>query len=212
MTTFGNVFILGDSYSTFEGFIPQGYDAYYINEGREQTDVNDVGQTWWYQLMNDTASNLVRNCSWSGTTVCHTGYGGADRSDNSFAARVDKLIDSGYFKEKTIDTFFVFGGTNDSWADSPVGELKYSAWKKEDLYQVLPAFCYLLNRLHEILPETRIVCIINTELKPEITEGFKTACQNYKTEILELRNIDKMNGHPTILGMKQIKEQVAEIV
>ena len=29
----GNIFILGDSYSTFEGYIPDKYETYYKKEG-----------------------------------------------------------------------------------------------------------------------------------------------------------------------------------
>ena len=165
-------------------------------------------QTWWHQLLEHTNSALVRNCSFSGTTICNTGYNGLDYTSKSFISRLDKLIAAGYFEEHKIDTFFLFGGTNDSWADAPVGELQYSDWQKEDLYCVLPAFCYLLHQITRHFPDTRIVCMINTELKPVIEEGFKTACEKYKVDYLQLEDIDKKCGHPTIAGMKQIEEQI----
>ena len=34
--------IFGDSYSTYEGHIPEGYAVYY-----PRLDVGDVGETWW---------------------------------------------------------------------------------------------------------------------------------------------------------------------
>ena len=108
----GNVFILGDSYSTFEGFLPDSYAAYYKKAGRPETDVTSVKETWWYGVLSETKSTLVRNCSWSGTTICNTGYSGRDCSDNSFIARFDKLADEGFFSENKIDTFFLFGGTS----------------------------------------------------------------------------------------------------
>lgn len=75
-----------------------------------------------------------------------------------------------------LKNVLVFGGTNDSWADSPVGKLKYSDWEEQDLYSVLPAFCFFINELRRILPNAHIIPVINTELKPEIEEGFKAAC------------------------------------
>ncbi len=30
-------------------------------------------------------------------------------------------IENGYFNKNKIDTIFVFGGTNDGWANSPLG-------------------------------------------------------------------------------------------
>lgn len=208
MLNIGNVFILGDSYSTFDGYIPKGYDPWYSSPQWEFTDVRTVEQTWWKMLLADTESNLLLNCSWSGTTICHTGYDGEDCSHKSFIARLDRLIEEGYFEKNQVNTLIVFGGTNDSWADSPIGKLQYSDWKTEELFCVLPAFCYLLDRLKSNLSETRVVCVINTELKTEIADGFKTACAQYGVEYIELKEIDKQNGHPNIRGMKQIKEQV----
>lgn len=52
--------------------------------------------------------------------------------------------------------------------------------------------------------------MINTELKTEIADGFKTACERYGVEYIELKEIDKYSGHPNIRGMRQIREQVLE--
>lgn len=208
MRNIGNTFILGDSYSTFAGFMPKGYESWYSSEKSDETDVNNVEQTWWKMFFNETEANLVLNCSWSGTTICNTGYGGCDCSGNSFIGRLNHLIDEGFFKEHPIDTFIVFGGTNDSWSDAPIGELMYSDWKKADLFSVLPAIGYLLDRLKSSLPKTRIVFVINTELKPIITDSLKLACEKYGVETVVLKNIDKQSGHPNISGMKQIKEQI----
>jgi len=204
----GNTFILGDSYSTFTGYIPKEYVSYYSEVEREDTDVNSVTQTWWHQVLQSTDSQLLKNCSYSGTTISNTGYNGKDCSHNSFIARFDKLIEKSFFNENTVDTLFLFGGTNDSWADSPVGELMYSDWRKEDLFCVLPAFCYLINRICDTLPRARIICILNTEVKTNLQESFKDVCEKYNVEVIQLEEIDKKNGHPTVEGMRQIKEQI----
>lgn len=47
------VAVLGDSYSTFEGFIPKGYATWYSpTTPPETTDVNKVEQTWWWQAIS----------------------------------------------------------------------------------------------------------------------------------------------------------------
>lgn len=208
MIRMGNVFILGDSYSTFEGWIPREYDCYYKCAGREETDVTKVEETWWHRLLSQTEARLIRNCSFSGSTICHTGYDGRDYIDVSFVTRVDRLIEQGFFDTHKIDTVFVFGGTNDSWADAPVGEVMYADWKKEDLYRVLPAFGYLVDRLREALPEAKVICIMNNEMKQEIEHGYSVICEHYQVPCLLLRDIDKQSDHPTTLGMRQIEEQV----
>lgn len=47
------VAVLGDSYSTFKGFIPKGYATWYSpTTPQETTDVNKVEQTWWWQVIS----------------------------------------------------------------------------------------------------------------------------------------------------------------
>ena len=206
----GNVLILGDSYSTFKDYIPEGYAAYYGPELHPESSVFEVSDTWWHQLIEKTQSKLALNCSWSGTTICHTGYNKADCSGNSFAARLDKLIAEGFFNKNKIDTMIIFGGTNDSWAGSPVGELMYSDWQKDNLYSVLPAFCYILNRVKKDLQGVRVINVVNTELKPEITSGMLTACEKFGVLCVRPDTIEKVGGHPTAMGMTQICEKIIE--
>ena len=207
MVDLGKVFILGDSYSTFENCIPEGYVPWYFNDIKNDTDVNNVNQTWWKQLLDSTNSDLVRNCSWSGTTICNTGYGG-DCSKISFIARFEKLLSEGFFEKNKIDTFFVFGGTNDCWANAPIGELMYSDWSRDDLFSVLPGACYLMHILKTKLPQTRIIFIINTDLKQAVSDGIKTACDKYGMEKIVLADIEKQSGHPNKAGMTGIKDQI----
>ena len=209
---YGKVFILGDSYSTFKGYIPEDYGPWYWEGGHDATDVEKVEETWWKQLINQTDSELLLNCSWSGTTVGNTGYGGADCTEISFIGRMKKLFEKGYFKDNQPNTLFLFGGTNDSWACVPVGKLQYENWTIEDLFQVLPAFCYLVDLLKRELPDTRIVVIVNTELSEEITKGFQEACKKFGVDCVMLEKIDKIAGHPSVVGMKKICEQIIKAV
>lgn len=204
----GNVFVLGDSYSTFEGYIPEGFNSYYSNAGREETDVTDVSETWWHMLIEEMGGKLALNSSYSGSTICNTGYDGRDCSDISFIARLDALIADGFFDKNRIDTFIIFGGTNDTWSNAPLGERKYADWSREDLYSVLPAIGYLFDRVAKVLPDAKIVCIVNTELKSEIEAELVFAGEKHGAEVVMLRDIDKNFGHPTIKGMREIMEQV----
>lgn len=199
------VAILGDSYSTFEGYVPDGYAIWYDHNPKEENDVCDVSQTWWYGLFDGTRYTLLSNNSYSGATVCNTGYDGADYSDRSFINRVPLLLSD---PDKIPDILLIFGGTNDSWADSPIGELQYEAWEEKDLYSALPAYCYMLSYIHTNAPRTRVINIINSELKPEITDGIKAAAEHFGMEYLQLEDIEKGWGHPTIRGMKQIQASV----
>ena len=205
-----NAFIFGDSYSTFRGYIPEGYAVYYHEaEGQDNTDVRKVTETWWHQVVMEAGLNLVQNNSWSGSTICHTGYNNTDCSKtSSFIYRLRKLTEEGFFEENRIDTVFVFGGTNDNWADDPLGTLKYENFQEAELFSVLPGISYFFKTLKETLPQADIYCLINTELKPEITEGFLQVCDKFGITPVTFDYIDKNCGHPTVQGMKDIKNQV----
>ena len=172
-----------------------------------------VEETWWHILCSDLSLNMIMNDSWSGSTLCNTAYGGVDCSKiNSFIYRLERYEAEGFFAADRPDTVFVFGCTNDSWANAPLGEVKFGGHTEADLFCVCPAICYFIGRLKEILPDANIVFIINTELKPEIGEAVKAASAHFGTSYIELHDIDKMCGHPTIVGMAQIAEQVKEFI
>ncbi len=204
-----NIFIMGDSYSTYKGYIPKGYYFYYSDERKENPIVKGVEKTWWNMLANENDFNIILNDSFSGSTICNTVRENLNVS-SSFVNRIDKYIEAKLFIENKVDTMFIFGGTNDSWIGAPVGNLKYSDWTAEELKCVLPAFCYLINSAKKFVED--IIVIINTDLKPEITNGFIETCQKNEVKYLCLKGIDKENGHPTELGMKQIFEQVMELL
>ena len=135
-----NTIIFGDSYSTFENYVPEGYAEYYSEKECPKTDVTKVFQMWWHQVVTESNLNLILNNSWSGSTICYTGYDNTDCSNSSsFIYRLQKLIDQGFFDKNNIDTVFVFGGTNDNYADAPIGTMKYENWENNDLYSVMPA-------------------------------------------------------------------------
>lgn len=203
-----NVMIFGDSYSTFAGYIPKGYAVYYSGAERPETDVRRVEETWWHGLCTDRSLNLVRNDSWSGSTLCNTGYSGDCSKTNSFIYRMEKLEAENFFRDNEIDTVFIFGCTNDSWANAPLGEIKLHDFEKEELFSVCPAIGYFIGRLKEILPDANIIFMINTELKPEIGEAVIAASEHYGTAYIKLEYIDKRCGHPTVRGMADIRTQV----
>lgn len=206
-----NVVIFGDSYSTFEGYIPSGYPTWYYEGGSEKTDVTEVSQTWWSQVISETNSQLLLNNSWSGSTIGYTGYGGADESKGaSFIHRFNTLAEQGFFAQNKVDTLFIFGGTNDDWANSPLGSLKYDNFSNEDLYNVLPAICYFVKTVKETLPDADIYFIINEGLDSTITNGIIAACEHYGVDSISLVGISKTSDHPNVQGMQQIKNQVLQ--
>lgn len=197
-----SVSILGDSYSTFEGHVqPDTNYVWYFNTAKNKTDVTAVEQTWWHLLVKKMGYRLLVNNSFSGSTICNTGYRNEDYTDRSFITRMAYLGEP--------DIVFVFGATNDAWAGAPIGEYTYERWTEADLYQFRPAMAYLLHYLVNRYPKGKVYFLLNSDLKESINESVKTICAHYQVDCIELKAIDKQGGHPSILGMQQICEQVA---
>ena len=108
-----NVFIMGDSYSTYEGYIPKGYRFYYSDQRKENPIVKGVEKTWWNILANENNLNIMLNDSFSGSTICNT-VREILTVESSFVSRIDKYIAEKVFTENKINTMFIFGGTNDT--------------------------------------------------------------------------------------------------
>lgn len=71
---------------------------------------------------------------------------------------------------------------------------------------------YMLDWLKNHHPNVDIYVIINNDLRADITESTKTICDHYGITYIQLKDIDKISGHPSVKGMKAIAEQVAAVV
>jgi lysophospholipase L1-like esterase len=200
------VAILGDSYSTFEDYLTPDTNAiwYFKKVDKKRTDVVDVKQTWWWQVVKEGGYKLGINNSFSGATICYSGYNDEDYSARSFVRRLSNL--------GTPDIIFIFGGTNDSWSGAPVGEFKYADFKRADLYTFRPAMACMMQELQNRYPNAKMYFLSNTELKDDITSSIHTICDHYGVKCIQLKDIDKQNGHPTIKGMKAIADQVLQAI
>lgn len=200
----GKIAVIGDSYSTFKGIIPKEFAAYYGADLRPEHKVCSPHDTWWQIVADKTNSEILFNCSFSGSTICYTTYNNVHSPSTSFIGRTKSHL-SKYFNE--IDTIFIFGGTNDSWAGSPLGNLKFENITEEDLNSILPATCYLLDYLKQNCPKTKIYILTNdTFFKPELINGIKDAAKHYNAQCIQIANISLLNEHPDFKGMNQIAE------
>ena len=212
--TYGTFSILGDSYSTFKGFLsdpsaPTWYPAS-DNPDADGNDVEQVDQTWWWRFARECGCRLLENVSWSGSPISYDGYseGDMDAERTSFIGRMDQL--------GTPELILVFGGTNDvgvankgGTADTFLGDYQWEGWDDVDLTKFRPALARLLDGLMHDHVGARIVFILNTGLKL-IEDSVDTICAHYGVDVLHLHDIDKASEHPTAAGMSAIADQLAE--
>lgn len=202
--------VLGDSYSTFEGFVePDTNEPWYV-VGRKGNDVQSARQCWWYLLADSLNLRIEKNNSYSGSTISYTGYknGATGRHENykprSFVTRAPNL--------GSPDIILVFGGTNDSWCGAPIGDYKYADWTEEDMFSFRPALAKLLDYMTTRYVNCKIYFILNTELKDEVDESVGVICGRYGVPVIELKDVDKQQGHPSVAGMRSIMKQVADFI
>lgn len=195
------VTIFGDSYSTFEGYnYPSTNETWYFAKGRNDNDVKRVEDTWWHQVAQRMAWKVERVNSYSGSTVCRTGYNKQDYTERAFITRMSNLGEP--------DVILICAATNDSWANAPIGEYKYGEWTDKELYSFRPAMAKLCWGLRTHYPKARLLFILNNDLKPVINESIETICSHYDIPVLKLHDVDKQAGHPSVAGMKAIADQV----
>lgn len=211
------VSIIGDSISTFAGYIPAGYNYHYPNADGA---VTQVSQTYWYRLIYDKLKDamLDLNMSYSGSAVTRStdsSKSGNHWYENSYIQRYIRQGGVG-----TPDIVLIHGGTND-WAHNdcplyPEGELcKNAAAPSESVFETvfatadavtgyeeaaglpdtdfLSAYVKLVKMLQEQYPEVKIVCIIGDYLSEGIEQTILRIAQHYGAKAVDLLQVNGFN-------------------
>lgn len=168
--------ILGDSISTFEGYIPSENDTYYPNEY-----ITDVEQTWWKQLLNKTGMKLSLNNSWSGSRVC----------SSSITTRVNNLSNG----VNSPNHIIIEMGINDFKYPSLLGDYNGKGAIPTSLSNFANAYSYVLNNVRKNYPNAKIYCCTIMQFQYDNVVGFPMKNSNgeylsdFNLKIKELANI-----------------------
>ena len=193
--------ILGDSYSTFEGYVdPESNDvwSYY-----ENINVTDVGQMWWRQLADSTGWQVEKNNSFSGSLICDMDYQNY-YGPHSFLRRMNDLGNP--------DVIFIFGGTNDVWNEAPLGEYVFANWTDEQLCTFRPALACLFYSMKCRYGKAKLYFMVDLSLDDAYIASIHRIAQCYGVECIDLYYVEKDWNHPTIEGQTIIAQQVLEIL
>ena len=144
--------IMGDSISTFDEWIPEGYYDYFPMNG----DVAYVNQTWWKMVMNDMEMELCVNASSAGSTC----IGDSTGTDNPQHGCSDFRIADLMGKDGTYpDIIIVYMGTNDFLNDVPLGSNDGTQYVEEgEIDDFSDAYSLMLDKLAAYYPGADIFC------------------------------------------------------
>ena len=203
--------VLGNSISTYSGYIPNGYANYYTPS---RLSVED---TWWMLLSAKGDLELASNASWSGSTVANKG-GSSMKSFFTSDERINALAANG-----VPDIIFVLGGTNDWGANS--GNLgDYPIDDNYDLKTFRGAYSYLVVQLKKRYPDTSIICCSILPRRQsrtqknscgvtqmDIDESIKYICHFYNVHFIDMSvcGIEENIGAFTIDGLHPNKAGMA---
>lgn len=225
--------ILGDSISTFDGWIPEGCFAFYPIDGA----VTDVSQTWWMQLLNETEiemeicsddSSSGSTCAGDSLSIDNPQYGCSDYRISLLTGKQGRMP----------DVIIVYMGTNDFIESVPPGDNDGTRPVEEGVIENFSdAYCLMLDKLASEYPAARIYCCTllpvgdwGTE-KPFVTftNDLGLTSENYSEQIqviaknkgipvidlyhcgVEIDNLHVMTidgVHPTPEGMKCMEQAV----
>lgn len=172
----GKVFsFLGDSVTTYSGYIPSGNETYYPSG-----DVNSVDKTWWRKLLNAFGATLGINNSWSGSRVTTT-------NGETSAGCMTRCQNLG-----TPNVIIVFMGCNDFNNNVELGDYHGETALPSDTTKFTEAYAIMLNKILTAYPTAEVyVCTLpqcertNPTGFPEIN-GNGVSLKQYNEAIIEL--------------------------
>lgn len=145
--------ILGASTSTFQGYIPSGYSAYYPHEGASSGDaVTEVNDTYWKKVINALGMQLLVNNSSSGS-FCTTGHGSDSMA--GCGTRCETLDDGVH----NPDIILVQLGSNDFTRSAPIGTYDGSQTFPSDTSYFRNAYAVMMKKITEKYKHARVFCM-----------------------------------------------------
>ena len=154
--------IIGDSISTYAGWLPSDVQYYEGNAYATyypRGDVDNVNKTWWYKMctyMGIDPFKQLNNCSWSGSKVT----GSSTSTSSAYAACSNKRISDLCIRGFEPDIIICWISCND-WATN----VDLGNWQVTDaipaegtISQARAAYALMLNKIHTMYPKARIFC------------------------------------------------------
>lgn len=227
------VSILGDSISTFEGYIPvaDGHNLTHRKRYPQANLLTDVELTWWHRLITNLGAKLGINDSWAGSRVHNSASSNSgDYGPDACMASITRITNLG--ANGTPDIILFYGGTNDAGGGVTLGtfdstanhttvDLTSTTWSSfADAYKTA------IMRLQYYYPDAKVICLLPMWTTSYYTvanmdkygEVVKEICDYFGVPVIDLRKcgINWQNKgytlgdgiHPTALGMELMEKYI----
>ncbi|MCQ2168842.1 MAG: SGNH/GDSL hydrolase family protein, partial [Bacteroidales bacterium] len=225
--------IIGDSISSFEGWLPEGnkyFADYYIGGG-----LQDWTKTYWGALCTKYMVGklqMEKNISWTGSCVAQDTRTGSSYRP-AFVTRYGKSNVGATYALNSIgspDIVIIYGGTNDRYnsgyglsdVNSTPDDAEFDAiFKKSNdnlvVTSFVQAYVKLINMVHADCPDAKIINIIGDYVTLEQIASIKKISDHYTfCKYVDFSNggsgnpkIGKLNGvHPNIDGMDYMAKTI----
>lgn len=144
--------ILGDSLSTYEGWIPNECTDFFPMNGT----LTDVSETWWMKVLNATGMELCSNNSSAGCTCAGDSLLTGEVQYGCSTDRISLLTGS---QGRMPDVIIVFMGTNDLAKGVPLGNNDGTGLVEEgEVDNFSDAYTLILDKLASEYPMAQIYC------------------------------------------------------
>ena len=142
--------ILGDSISTYAGYVPEGNEVYYTGSNAGVDNVSDI---WWNKLLCALDAKLLVNNAWSGSLVT-TANG---ETSAGCMTRCEKL----HKDAENPDIIIVYLGINDFHNGVALGSYEGSGSFPTATTTFREAYAIMLNKILTRYPKAQVwVCTL----------------------------------------------------
>ena len=152
------VSILGDSISTYTGYIPSDYSIFYPENG----GITDVKDTWWMRVINGSNAVFCADASYSGSTTSGVSTEQNDGRPGVSDRRIGDLTSPDGMKP---DVILVYMGANDLLVNIPIGDNDGTrAVAEGDIENFTDAYTLMLDKVKKAYPDAHVYCITFHEI------------------------------------------------
>lgn len=203
--------VLGDSISSFENYIPEGYLTYYPVGNVELED------TWWYLTAKKTGMNICKINSCAGSGVTELVGDGVKAEMSAANGRGRKLHSGGQYP----DVIFVWIGANDIMKGQSEAEID-AAYRRmmQDITESYPeAEIYLCNYFYCIVDHLDQNAWLDQEIR-EVADDFQAKVLDLKTcgitpenqteYLYDMQDETMLGAHPNKEGFALITECIVK--